>query len=330
MYNSTIEAKKALLKINPHALQGLHNLVGYDFEQRHTIRRIEGRFTVNSALKAVGTMDGEKKTVSILCMDHGCTWRDRLSLVTIEMNGATARANIEHKGGYKWGIDNYNLKSYFEDTRKSEKAEAFIIAQTDRYIKIPTEKTFDPFARYEYIPGKDSKCGDGHGASWIERITARALDGSNRTMEITKDGHKYRFSNIVYRRQDENKPQNRLEIIDKSGYILPERRAELSRKADKLRKDRAKAAYQATDNRAKVEELRAMIEAKKAEFSASIANAADSEALRTIAHELYFKFLWTVAEFERFADKTNRRDYVSIQAAENAYNHIKQELTKEA
>lgn len=282
---NTIEAKKALLKINPHALQGLHNLVGYDFQQRHVIRHIEGRFTLNSALKAVGTMDGEKKTVSILCMDHDCTWRDRLTLVTIEMDGATARANIEHKGGYKWNIDNYNLKSYFEDTRKSEKAEAFIIAQAERYIKKPEEKPFDPFARYEYIPGKDSKCSDGHGATWIERITARALDGSNQT---------------------------------------------LARKADKMRKDRAKAAYQATDNRAKVEELRAMIEAKKAEFSAGIANAADSEALRTIAHELYFKFLWTVAEFERFADKTNRRDYVSITAAENAYNSIKRQLAGEA
>lgn len=95
-----------------------------------------------------------------------------------------------------------------------------------------------------------------------------------------------------------------------------------------MRKERAKAAYQATDNAEKVEELRAMIEQKKREFSEAIMNAKNSEELRNAAHELYFKFMWTMSEYERFADKTERRDCVSIHAAESAYNHIKEELGK--
>lgn len=123
-------------------------------------------------------------------------------------------------------------------------------------------------------------------------------------------------------------PQSHLEIIDKSGYILPKRRGNLKLKAAALRRERAKAAYQATDNAKKVEELRAMVEQKKRELAETIMNATTSEELRKAAHELYFKFMWTMSEYERFADKTARRDYVSIHAAESAYNHIKEELGK--
>ena len=324
MNNITNEATKALLTINPHALQGLHSIIGYNFQQPHTIARIEGRFTVNSALKALGGANREN-TISILCMDHRSSYWNSLYIVTVDSAG---KIDIDHKNGYIFGLNRFYTKGMFEDIRKSDHAECFIISQNTEHIKRPQEKPFDTSARYEYIPGKDRRCRDGQDKSWISTITVRALNGSNATHEITKDGHKYHFSNIVYRRQNESRPQSYLEIIDKSGYLLPERRADLQRRADQLRKERAKAAYQATDNAKKVEELRTMIEQKKREFSEAIMNAANSEELRTTAHELYFKFMWTMSEYERFADKTARRDYVSIHAAESAYNHIKDELGK--
>lgn len=324
MMNATNEAKKALLTINPHALQGLHSLIGYDFQQPHTIAHIEGRFTVNGALKAVGGADREN-VVTLLAMDHSRSYLDRLNLITVDSLG---RIDIDHKGGYKFGLDSVCMKGMFEDIRKSDRAECFIICQRSEYVKKPQEKPFDTSARYEYIEGKDRKTGDGNGKTWVSNITVRLLDGSNRQIELTKDGNKETYSRIIYRRPDEARPQTHLEIIDKSGYLLPERRADLLKRADQLRKERAKAAYQATDNAEKVEELRAMVEQKKREFSEAIMNAASSEELRNTAHELYFKFMWTMSEYERFADKTARRDYVSIHAAESAYNHIKEELGK--
>ena len=324
MNNTTNEAKKELLSINPHALQGLHSLIGYDFQQPHIISRIAGRFTVNSALKAIGGASLEN-VVALLAMDHGKSYLDQMNLVTVDSAG---RIDIDHKGGYKFGLDNVCTKCTFDDIRKSDRAECFIICQSSEYVKKPQEKPFDTSAQYEYIPGKDIKCCDDHGLICIDRITVRALDGSNAVHEVNKDGHKYNFSPFVYRRPNDSRPHHHLDIIDKSGYLLPERRADLQRRADQLRKDRAKAAYQATDNAEKVEELRAMVEQKKREFSEAIMNAANSEELRNTAHELYFKFMWIMSEYERFADKTACRDYVSIHAAESAYNHIKEELRK--
>lgn len=326
MMNATNEAKKALLTINPHALQGLHSIIGYDFQHPHIIAHIEGRFTVNGALKSVGGADREN-VVTLLAMDHSRSYLDRLNLITVDSLG---RIDIGNKGGYRFNLDNVCTKGTFEDIRKSDRAECFIICQSAEHVKRPQEKPFDTSARYEYVEGKDRKTGDGNGKSWISNITVRSLDGSNHEIELTKDGHKETYSRIIYRRPDEARPQTHLEIIDKSGYLLPERRADLQRRADQLRRDRAKAAYQATDNAEKVEELRSMVEQKKREFSEAIMNAASSEELRNAAHELYFKFMWTMSEFERFADKTARRDYVSIEAAENAYTSIKSKPEKEA
>lgn len=323
MKNTTNEAKKELLIVNPHALQGLHYLFGYDFQAPHIIAHIKGRYTVNSALKAVGGADRDK-VVTILTSEP--RFWNRLNIVQVDSAG---KIEIEiEKGWYNFNLDKLYCKKTFDEIRKSEKADTYIIAQEKKHTNKPKEKPFDTSARYEYIEGKDRKTGDGNGKSWISNITVRALDGSNRKIELTKDGHKETYSKVIYRRPDEARPQTYLEIIDKSGYLLSERRADLLRRADQLRKEHAKAAYQATDNAEKVEELRNMVEQKKREFSEAIMNATNSEELRNAAHELYFKFMWTMSEYERFADKTARRDYVSIHAAESAYNHIKEELRK--
>lgn len=323
---NTNENKKNLLTVNLHALQGLHSLIGYDFEKPHAIAHIHGRFTVNNALQAIGGADRDN-TVALLVRDSAGVCYDKLHVVTIDSIG---RIETNHKGGYGFGLDYFSHKCSFEELRKKSTVDCFIVSQRSEYVKKPQERPFDPSARFEYVPGKDIKCGDGHDNSWIGRITVRSLDGSNAIYEINKDGLRYKFSTVIYRCPDEYRPQIYLDIIDKSGYLLPERRTDLLRRADLLRKERAKAAYQATDNTAKVEELRAMVEAKKAEFAAAIASATTSEELRETAHNLYFTFMWTMSEFERFADKTNRHDYVSIEAAENAYNSIKSKLEKKA
>ena len=326
MVNTTNEAKKELLSINPHALQGLHNMIGYDFQQPHTIAHIKGRFTVNSALKTVGGADGGK-VITILTRELG-SWLDRLNIVQVDSAG---KIEIEiKKGWYNFNLDKLSCKKWFYEIRKSEKADTYIISQEKKHTSTPQEKPFDAFARYDYITGKDRECSDGNGKTWIDRITVKCRDGSGETYEVTKRGEKYSFSGVVYRSQEETLPQSHLEIIDKSGYILPKRRGNLKLKAAALRRERAKAAYQATDNAEKVAELRSMVEQKKCELSEAIMNATNSEELRKAAHELYFKFMWAMSEYERFADKTARRDYVSIHAAESAYNHIKEELGKVA
>lgn len=323
MKNTTNEAKKELLSINPHALQGLHYLFGYNFQAPHTIAHIQGPYTINKALKAVEGANRDKVVTILTCEP---SFYDRLHIVQVY---STGKIEIEFKKGYyNFNLDTLYSKKTFDAIRKNERADTYVIAQEKKHTSEQKENPFDTSARYEYIEGKDRKTGDGNGKSWISNITVRALDGSNRKIELTKDGQKETYPRCVYRRPNEVLPQSHLEIIDKSGYLLPERRADLIRRADLLRKERAKAAYQATDNTEKVKELRAMIEQKKREFSEAIMNATNSEELRNTARELYFKFTGIMSEYERFANKTARHDYVSIHAAESAYNHIKEKLEK--
>ncbi len=46
---------KELLQLAPHAFVTLHNVMRFDFEKDFKIVRLDGRFTINSAIKAIGT-----------------------------------------------------------------------------------------------------------------------------------------------------------------------------------------------------------------------------------------------------------------------------------
>ena len=46
---------KELLQVNRKALQGLHNIIGFDFQEPHTITKHEGRFTYNSIIKTINS-----------------------------------------------------------------------------------------------------------------------------------------------------------------------------------------------------------------------------------------------------------------------------------
>lgn len=321
------DAKKALLKINPDALRGLHSLLGYDFQQDHTIAYIQGCFTINGALKAANAAADEKCLVSLLCIDRESHFRnDRLSLVTV---GAAGSIEIDYRKGWRWNLEKFFTKGSFNEYRKSESAETFVIAQKVQYIHKPDEKPFDAFARYAYIAGKDRKTGDGEGSTWLSNIAVRALDGSNKTIELTRDGEKETYSMIVYGRQNCNHPQTYLDIIDKSGYLLPKRRGELKRRADALKREKAKSAYLLTENRAKVEELRGMIETRKQSIIAVLSSAKSADDMRAVESAIgaYGGGLrWIVQDFERFADRTERKAYDSIVDSERAYNSIKKAL----
>ena len=135
MKNTTNEAMKELLSINPHALQGLHYLFGYDFQAPHTIAHIKGRYTVNSVLKAVGGADREKVVTLLTCEPR--LW-NRLNIVQVNSTGKI-EIDIE-KGWYNFNLDKLSFKQWFDEIRKSEKADTYIIAQEKKHTSKPQEK----------------------------------------------------------------------------------------------------------------------------------------------------------------------------------------------
>jgi len=115
--------------------------------------------------------------------------------------------------------------------------------------------------------------------------------------------------------------------LDKSGYIVDIRKENLKRRADDLRKERAKNAYLLTDNTAKVEELRRKIAVRKAEIVNDLISATDAKSVKDVASKLDWGGLYSVMSlFEDYERLTNTRGYSSIESSERAYNTILEKL----
>lgn len=117
--------------------------------------------------------------------------------------------------------------------------------------------------------------------------------------------------------------------LDKSGYILNGRFEELKRRANALRRDRAKAAYLLTDNSAKVENLRGLIAAKKEQIISELVAAETHEQISAVGKKLdWWRGLGGIVEnFERYEAKSANHDYSSIEESERAYNDILEKLS---
>ncbi len=115
--------------------------------------------------------------------------------------------------------------------------------------------------------------------------------------------------------------------LDKSGYIVDIRKENLKRRADDLRKERAKNAYLLTDNTAKVEELRRKISIRKAEIVNDLISATDAKSIKNVASKLDWGGLYSIMNlFEDYERLTNERGYSSIESSERAYNTILEKL----
>ena len=61
------EKKKELLSVHPHALRGLHNIFGFDFQQPHDVLYMAGNYTVKKIEKAAAAAGyGEESAIVLL------------------------------------------------------------------------------------------------------------------------------------------------------------------------------------------------------------------------------------------------------------------------
>ena len=118
------------------------------------------------------------------------------------------------------------------------------------------------------------------------------------------------------------------DVFDKCGNNLTERRNELSRRAEALRRERKRAAYLETDDAAKVSEIAEKIAATKAAIIKELEKATTPDEFDKVGKkcEGWHGLRWIVWNFENYKKRTAEKDYPSIEAAAKAYNEITQEL----
>lgn len=117
-------------------------------------------------------------------------------------------------------------------------------------------------------------------------------------------------------------------VFDKCGNNITDRRNDLIRRAEALRRERARAAYLETDDAGKVKELENRIAATKAAIISELEKATTPDEFDKVGKkcEGWHGLRWIVYNFEIYKKRTTEKDYSSVEAANNAYNVITQDL----
>ena len=321
--NDTSENKKSLLAISRSALRGLHDLFGFDFCKPHDIMHLAGKFTVNQVNKLAASAGyGPKTEIVLLTRDTARAgfFDGDLRVVKIVGDGFKIEFSrrIPSYGRRNDPFGHFYRKGDFENLRKRDSADTWIILQAREHLSFPAELKLDLSERFKLGKADMSFY---KGESYVTRVELFRRDGKGERQIYETHG------NYVW--EGMWKPEGVNDIFDKSGWYLRGRREDLKRRADILRSERTKAAYLNTDNGDKVKELKAMIDRRKAEIVAQLMAAETSKEIDAVHDALGWRGLYSiVSDFESFKEKTEGRKYSSIEDSDRAYNAIKNKLEK--
>ena len=301
----------SLLHAAPNALRGLHDAFGFDFEQPFTVLHSVIGFTVNKIQKALQAEGYADSFAALLVYDkswprwHVATLQRGKVQATFERHELPSWWDLE----YKEPFDGFYTKVRFEELRKAG-AEVYVVAQERAHLRKQEAKPIDYTARYRVIDGE-----------WD-------YNRSIRLVRLDSKGNKVKYSKPAYRYGE---TVSISDCIDKSGYLTYGRRANLRRRAQALREERAKAAYMASDKQQEqIEELCGLIAVRQMELVEALTVANTSQDFKAIAKAIgeynWNSFSDIVSDYETFCEKTRNKSYPSIEDSDRAYNKIKTSL----
>lgn len=322
MKNNNINLNE-LLKVNRCALRSLHDTLGFDFNAPYHVYKIDGKFTVRKIEKMI---QADKYTfknamVAVVTRRFDNYWNKDFCLATVDNSGV----NIDYKTHYYNNyvnscLDTFNRKSDFEEYRKNDNTETYVFCQLKVNLAEQKTKQVNYSERFKYVPYEYGKCCDGKGNSWYSNIKLQLTEEKGTVVD-------YKVSNHCYGLKTENLE----DIIDKSGYIVCEHRRDWQYKARKLREKRVKAAFETTDNTAKINELEKLIAQRKNELAEAFKNAVTAKEIQNVGKAIgdYFNSLYRIVDdFEILKAKDANKEYSSIEVFNNAYNGILEKMKK--
>lgn len=314
-------------------MRALNAVFGFDFCAPYHVAEINGKYTMNKIRKAVEAVAPlyavnryAFRVVALCSVSYPTYYAGRLYAVEITPDGFDvdrARGVNQSRFLSSNSFDYCYKKAQFDELRKEESARCFMVVQASEHLRIyqgasrtwRREDLVKPGERYD-LEKVNYFCYEVGGASYIGGLEMRTR---------TASGELIRYELPRYSRRDAIPAENVGEIIDKSGYLLQERRADLKRRADQARAEKQRAAYQETDNREKVETLRNIIGAKRHALAYELEHAETAEDVATLYKKLRNYgdgFARIVEDFDRFEARTNAKSYPSIEASEKAYSDI--------
>lgn len=291
------EASKAIYNMNPAIFRGLHIKMGFDFEKPITIKPIKAPFTVNKAWKAVEPANPYTNTAVIIMRDSQPNhYNHTPRVIPITADGIRddfhdmSYSQYDRDHHYNNVFDYICRKGDFNDLRKLDTCEAFIIVQHDNFIQKPATRETD----------------------WTQRQPHMKPGTHNIPCRFYYAGHKPTMT------------------IDKSNYRVDIRREDLKRRAAKLRSEREKAAADLATRNTAADRMSAITEhfnaAKRriidAISAATPTDTAHIDSINNAIDKYSTGIKWIVFDIERFNENAIGNKYSSPEKYNAAFNGI--------
>ena len=310
---------KELREIDRETFTALNSVFGYDFEKPFTTAEINGSFTINKIWKEISKEHSwnDSVVVALMVADDTCRWRQH-TITQIKSDNINIDYRLYSTQSKVWEV--FFAKGDFHDVRKKCK-KVYIIAQKKEHMnEIKKETEHDLTGRFIANNNRVSRfvksCGDKE--SYISSVGLIDPEHNGKMFDY-KPSYSY------------NNPYRELsEIIDKSGYIVNNKRDNLKRRAEQLRKDRKAAAFRETDNTAVIKGLSEQLTALKKSICEQLALATTAQQIKVIEKSLsWYKGLGDCFETLEYikqhdADKT----FSSIGSFNDSVNGLKQKMEK--
>ena len=324
--NATKNATTELLKDNPKAMQFLHDFRGFDFCKPFDVVKTCGPFTVNSIKKAIGKSRFDGLNIVILLKREG-ERPNNLYIAYIEegkrVRGYTS-GDLRNYNAYERGIDYAYSIGCFEDIRKKETEYIYIIYQSEEY-RLPARpqpyevRKIDTGRRYKFIDAGKVGYSYNTGARFTKIVNIKIKDTTTNANPVC-----YALTILT-----KYAPETVGEVIDKSGYIIIDRRDELRQRAAARRAEKAKAEYLRQDfseeNKRAREEL-----TKTARKAAEMLSAATVETDFIRIKNCVDGLRWAACYLEKHEEKTVKKEFASVESFNKSIEDIRKEIAKAA
>ena len=287
---------RTISKIDSGIFKALNMNYGFDFEKSFDVYKIETPFTLKKLEKIINAkylpIGWNSEVVILLHFPETMQHYRRNSVVAVEAIGTGAsdfNVGYEHRTR---SIDYFWCKGDFNDARRDEDVEAFVVVQSKR----------DLSGRYVR-------------PSEITTYTER---------DMTRAGETYQQGRYI----NGERVYTQIERFDKSGYYVQKKRAELNAKAKERKADKQKSEFLATDNTAKVEEMKKRVETSKEIIIERLKAATTREDINTIRSSALYELYWAFDYLTTLIKGEKEKTFGSIDTFNSYVKDVEQRTSR--
>lgn len=294
-----------LLERDNTILKSLHDAFDFDFNAKFDVVKFSGRFTHKSILKTLNIKKCDNLNIVLVITD--LKYQESNNYI-VKMNDNNFVLSFPRKIYYGrvswfWGV------GQFEEVRKREDKTVYIVYQEKELSKKASYKKPDYTQRFCLV--SSIGCSEGRGRHGISQFDVKDMQHNGRQINI-KTREASASTDINY-------------FIDKSGYLVEEKKLELKRRAKVLKVERAKAFVDTINFNKEVADIETELENINSHICFMMQNVNNCDSIKKV-HDIITKLRWFYISFDRFRKANKNKTFSNIENAKYNLNEIIEKL----